>query len=47
MATKTDLAAQSRPLSAADKLPPAKSTVHRTSADRLKLATGLNDARRR
>jgi hypothetical protein len=30
--------------SAADKLPPAKSTVHRTSADRLKLATGLNDA---
>jgi len=30
--------------SAADKLPPDKSTVHRTSADRLKLATGLNDA---
>jgi hypothetical protein len=30
--------------SAADKLPPTNSTVRRTSADRLKLATGLNGA---
>jgi hypothetical protein len=30
--------------SAADELPPVKPAVQRTSADRLKLATGLNDA---
>ncbi|MFL5864263.1 MAG: hypothetical protein ACJ780_26425 [Solirubrobacteraceae bacterium] len=37
-------AAKQQLLSAADKLPPAESAVSRTSADRLKLATGLSGA---
>src|SRR5690348_10641287 len=37
-------AAEQQLPSAPDRLPPAKSTVSRTSADRLKLATGLSGA---
>ena len=36
--------ATQQPPSAPDKLPPTKSAVRRTSADRLKLATGLKGA---